>query len=377
MATTVRSSHWTASLVILLWVLAIVTPALGATEFTLARLGDMAVPRAAHQATLLARGEVLITGGCGGRCDSTLTSAEFYDPATRTFRPASPMTMPRNSHSAVLLDDDNVLIVGGWSGRIATASAEKFDPASDRFSRVSDMNEARATPVAVKLADGRVLITGGQTSAMVSLATAEIFDPKTGRFSRTGAMQEPRVGHTATLLDDGRVLIAGGRRGRGELLRTAEIFDPATGRFHRTGLLAKIRHKHAAARLPDGRIMLIGGSDARDDRGRYRTTEIFHPATGRFAAGPTLRAARFKLPDAIAVLPSGRIVVAGGAAQPEYFDPVAAEFSPVHGAMPTAQEFATATLLADGAVLVLGGYDEQILTSGEAWLIRPALPGEI
>lgn len=360
---------------LLAWVVALAIPH-SIAGLRLTRLGEMTAPRAAHQATLLHGGEVLITGGCDGRCDSTLASAEFYDPATRTFRPASPMATPRNSHRAILLNDGRVLIVGGWSGRVATASAEIFDPAQGRFTRTSDLHEARATPVAVKLADGRVLIIGGQTSAMVSLATAEIFDPGTGRFSRAGAMHEARVGHTATLLEDGRVLVAGGRRARGELLRSAEIFDPATGRFQRTGQLAVVRHKHAAARLPDGRLLIIGGSDARDDRGRYAGTEFFDPKTGRFTAGPMLRAARFKLPDAVAVLPSGRIVVAGGATLSEYFDPAAMVFSPVHGTMPNAREFATATVLPNDEVLVLGGYDDQIRTSAEVWLIEPAMPDQ-
>ncbi len=34
------------------------------------------------------------------------------------------------------------------------------------------------------------------------------------------------------------------------------------------------------------------------------------------------------------------------------------------------QEFATASLLDNGEILVLGGYDEQIRTSASAWLVR-------
>jgi hypothetical protein len=337
----------------------------------LVQVGEMSVARAVHQATPLGSGEVLITGGCTGGCDTNLRSAELYEPGARVFRPAAAMAIARDSHVAIPLTDGHVLVAGGWSERRATNSAEIYDPGSNRFVAAGTMTVARAAAVATRLSDGRVLITGGQTSEFEPLASSELFDPSSSGFSSVASMSVPRIGHVAVSLADGRVLIIGGRQARrGEILRTAEIFDPATGQFHPTGDMSSPRHKHAAALLPDGRVLVLGGSDARDQRGRYRSTEIYDPKTGKFTDGQDMRWPRFKLRDAVAVLPSGAVLVAGGATQLELYDPGSQAFVPVQGELSGPREFATASLLPSGEVLVLGGYDEQIRTSASAWLVR-------
>jgi hypothetical protein len=78
---------------------------------------------------------------------------------------------------------------------------------------------------------------------------------------------------------------------------------------------------------------------------------------------------RHKIRDAVVVLPSGAVLVAGGAAYPEVFDPRRQVFVAVEGEFGDPQMFATATLLATGEVLVLGGYDERTRPSDSAWLI--------
>jgi hypothetical protein len=233
------------------------------------------------------------------------------------------------------------------------------------------MTVARAAPTATGLPDGRVLMTGGVTSELEPLASSELFDPNSSSFSSTASMSVPRVGHVAVSLADGRVLIIGGRQTRrGGILRTTEIFDPATNQFQSTGDMISPRHKHAAALLPDGRVLVLGGSDARDRGGRYRSAEIYDPTTGKFTAGPDMRWPRFKLPHAIAVLPSGAVLGAGGATRLELYNPGRQAFEPVQGELSGSREFATATLLPNGEVLVLGGYDDEIRTSASAWLVR-------
>ncbi len=322
--------------------------------------GHMAEARAAHQASALPNGPVLITGGCrDGGCRPILASAEVYDPTTRSFEPTAPMNTPRAGHAAVTLEDGRVLIVGGWTGTEATPTAEVYDPSLERFIRLADMHEGRQSPSATALRDGRVLILGG--------TTAEVFDPATSRFESLGPFQ--RRAPILVTLDDGRVLVTGGDRIRGEVLRTAVIFDPATNGFEPTGDMTVPRHKHGAALLADGRAIIVGGSNARDFRGRYASSEVYDPRTGTFTAGPNLRSARHKIRDAVVALPSGAVLVAGGAAQPELWDPADQVFIPVDGELSGAQMFASATVLVTGDVLVLGGYDERIRPSPNAWLI--------
>lgn len=178
--------------------------------------------------------------------------------------------------------------------------------------------------------------------------------------------------YLATALADGRVLVTGGQNPQGEILRSAEIFDPITGEFQPTGDMAVARVKHAAALMGDGRVLIIGGSDIRGYRARFTSTEIYDPATGAFSSGPDMRWGRHKLRDAVVVLPSGAVLVAGGAAHPEIFDPADQIFVPAEGELSGPQMFATSTLLPTGHVLVLGGYDDRSRSSASAWLVRDA-----
>jgi hypothetical protein len=134
--------------------------------------------------------------------------------------------------------------------------------------------------------------------------------------------------------------------------------------------MATPRVKHAAALLPDGKVFIIGGSDTRGYSGRFKSTEIYDPETGTFSPGPNLIDGRHKLRDAIVVLPSGAVLVAGGAKQPELFDPSNGVFIPLEGELSGPQMFATATLLPGEEVLILGGYDEHTRSSASAWLVH-------
>ena len=70
------------------------------------------------------------------------------------------------------------------------------------------------------------------------------------------------------------------------------------------------------------------------------------------------------------LLPKGEVLIAGGAEHLERYDPTGQRFVPLPGEVSGPQEFATASLLENGEILVLGGYDEQIRTSASAWLVR-------
>jgi hypothetical protein len=106
------------------------------------RIQDMTASRAAHTATLLPDGRVLITGGLTG-----LASTEIFDPTTETFTPAGNLSVARAGHSATLLSNGKVLIAGGYNGSYL-ASAELYDPVAKRFTPASAMTAARSGHVA-------------------------------------------------------------------------------------------------------------------------------------------------------------------------------------------------------------------------------------
>ena len=62
------------------------------------------------------------------------------------------------------------------------------------------------------------------------------------------------------------------------------------------------------------------------------------------------------------------MLVAGGSTQLERFDPRRSRFR-TGGRIDRALSFATATLLRDGRVLVVGGYDDRIDVSDRAWIV--------
>ena len=322
-------------------------------------------PRFSHTATLLQNGKVLIAGGME-RSGVWLDSAELFDPATGRFTPLDRMKARRSGATATLLRNGKVLIAGGNdSAGSSLRSAELFDPASGRFVSTGDMNAPRAHATAILLKSGQVLIAGGNAAGESDqLANAEIYDPDTGRFFPVGSMNIGRSYFTAVALHDGRVLLAGGLSGGKYPYRqvedTAEIYDPKTGRFTLTGSLSTPRFRHGAALLSDGRVLIVGGSNENGRQYKYSSTEIYDPRSGRFSAGPSMKFERFKLQTGVAALTDGRVLVAGGAGEPEIYDPVKNAFLPLNGQQLEGYFFSTATVLNDGRVLLVSGYGDPV-----------------
>lgn len=174
-------------------------------------IGEMTTVRAAHQATVLPSGHVLITGGCAGDgCFPFLNTTEIYDPSTGAFRSAAPMAVARARHTSTSLLDGRVLVAGGCAEGGAIAFAEVYDEETGKWRRVGEMTEPRCSHIAVPLVDGRVLMIGGGSGLLSHVASAEIFDPVTNRFETTDGMHSPRVKHLVPVLSDGRVLVMRG-----------------------------------------------------------------------------------------------------------------------------------------------------------------------
>ncbi len=162
-----------------------------------------------------------------------------------------------------------------------------------------------------------------------------------------------RVGHTLTLLSTGDVLIAGGSSSK-----TAETFNTSAQTFTQLGSpMQAVRYNHTATLMADGRVLLAGGSDG---VAPGNTAEIFDPTSGAFSPTSTVMAQARKNHTA-ALLPDGRILLSGGVAAAgaalstsEIYDPVADTFTPAP-AISSAREFAAATSLQNGSVLLTGG----------------------
>jgi hypothetical protein len=230
--------------------------------------GSMGNARSSHTATLLGNGKVLIVGGTVGILTATVASAELYDPATGLFASTGSLAVSRYSHTATLLPSGKVLIAGGGhqtgllGGDSTIASAELYDPSSGKFSPTGGMGLARSWHTATLLANGKVLIAGGlgASGSFTVLSSVELYDPVAGSFLAVAGMATPRTAHAAVRLPSGKVLLAGGEGGGGAIV-SVELYDPISGLFNPVENLDVKRSSHTATLMEDGTVLVAGGYD--------------------------------------------------------------------------------------------------------------------
>jgi hypothetical protein len=338
----------------------------------LMRLPDLHELRAAHSATLLPGGKVLIVAGFrkgpGGYRQLYSNTAELYDANTRKFSYTGGLHIARCGQTATLLPGGEVLITGGNNDTPRLPSAELYNSSTGAWTRLPDMLTGREGHRAVLLTNGKVLIIGGSGNPDLY---AELYNPAIKAFERAGASPLQLSGSTVVQLRDGRIFIAGGIQGK-QAVQYSMIYDPATNRFTRGANLDIVKYKAGAALLPDGKVIIIGGSDNRDWNGKYSSTEIYDPQRNTFTKGPSLHFGRFKLNNAIVTLRNGAIVVAGGNDHIEILRPGDTAFA-LAVKLDQPYYFSTATLLPSGSILLAGGYGNDAQCNGKAWLYNPRL----
>jgi N-acetylneuraminic acid mutarotase len=193
-------------------------------------------------------------------------------------------------------------------------------------------------------------------------------DGQPGVWTETGHLNTPREAHTATLLQNGMVLAHGGRW-RSDVngvftdhgyLSSAELFNPATGKWTLAPSAFYERFAHTATLLPNGKVLVVGGNPTTN-------TELFDPVRGQWFATGRLNTPRVS-GHAATALADGRVLVFGGETDPaipsftasaEIYDPTTQAWTPT-GSLGHVRYGASATLLLDGRVLVVGGANTQL-----------------
>ncbi|WP_437833128.1 kelch repeat-containing protein [Sorangium sp. So ce1153] len=232
-----------------------------------------------------------------------------------------------------------------------------------RWKLKRDMNAARLRHATTPLKDGRILVVGGNGTEG-TLDSAEVFDPASGTWLLIEPMGTARAWHTATLLADGRVLVAGGLHKKSdgfyEDVASAELLDPASGAWSWLMPMPAARSAHTATLLADGRVLVAGGFYSQGDvLEKLASVEVFDPASGMWSQRRPMLTARSG--HTATLLADGQVLVAGGEteggealASAEVFDPASGAWRAVEP-MHVGRAWYTATLLTDGRVLVVGG----------------------
>ena len=227
--------------------------------------------------------------------------------------------------------------------------------------------EGRSSHTATVLADGSVLIIGGVKLSEASCsATVERYDPATDQWTVEPPMSTRRCEHTATLLNDGRVIVAGGRPTDTMYSQNGvEIFDPHNGSWTTAYQMSSPRAGHTATRMTDGRVLIFGGRRTDVvDRAPAPWADLYDPTVGGSeweGWSQTTAPAVGREMHTATLLADGTLLVAGGhrgccgvLASAERYDPETETWSSA-GSMAQGREMAAATLLTDGRVLVVGG----------------------
>jgi len=216
------------------------------------------------------------------------------------------------------------------------------------------------------LPEGRVLFLGG------SGPIAQVYDGCLQEVQLGGLLPSSNVFAARVQFADGRVLVCGGLDTTGQPSADAYVYDPATAKSSAVGALATPRAGAAAVLLPTGRVLVTGGLTAltlTDPTAFFdaiaNTSEVFDPALSAFSSGPSMP--ERKAFHTATVLANGAVLVAGGlGVVPILNIPFVSNLGYVSnasatsfGALPkvftTGRLLHTATRLADGRVLLAGG----------------------
>jgi hypothetical protein len=209
---------------------------------------------------------------------------------------------------------------------------------------------------AVTLNDGRVLSVGSQTPS-----STQVWSPTSRTWTAAANAPITFMPYTyiPVVLNDGRVLVTGYCQSGCNGASNTEIYNPATNAWTvPASQMAVSRYQHTATKLADGRVLVAGGCNAYGCATDTASIEVFNPLTNRWTTVASMVLDRAD--HTATLLANGKVLIAGGfsplgsLAENETYDPATNRWA-VNMAMRNPRGSHTATLLPNGKVLVTGG----------------------
>jgi hypothetical protein len=355
-------------------------------------------------------GSVILVGGVGGSGTALGDVVVIRDPfGDVVVEPQTVTLLPRVAPSVVALPGDVVLVAGGLPAAIANRgvdqsvlplpSADVLVPFRSGFSSFAADNDLAAGHVGgatVVVDDDTVVLVGGFATSprLTPHPHAERYALEANVFTSFGLMGAGTAVCAAALPTSGAALLSVGGVDphTGVASARSRAFDAEHGVFLEAAPLAIARRDHSATSIAADLVVVIGG---RDEHGAVLASASILDVDGVDVALPVaLRRARAGhtatlLPPAAGLGDNAVLVCGGngGGGEPldtcELFvaperprDPSSydtASFTLVDGRMATGRVRHTATLLDDGAVLLVGGADVEG-TQVAADLFQPSGP---
>jgi hypothetical protein len=315
-------------------------------------------------------GAVLATGRtCPFAYDRPGVTASIYFAPANFFGPtaAAPVAL-RDDPLAITLDDFSVLVAGGLdlTSDAALASAEHYSPSTGLFAPMqAALNVGREDAQVQPIAEVGALVVGGRGRDGAPIKTAEVYVRSSGTFVPfDNDILGPRIGHRMCVLPDERALVTGGITvaGGAPLSSTALVrLQPDGSASVVAGpALNRARAAHAIV-VAVGVAVVVGGygSDGKPLTSLEALTLDERGAPLQWSAVAELQEARAEATATL--LGDGSILIVGGSGDAartprgdaEVYNPITRTTTIFP--LGSARRRHSATLLADGRVLVIGG----------------------